>query len=81
MDSLKSITIRDRMWILQKRRQDATAALNGVLHQIDKEEQELKKRCPHEAVRYYTDIYEPSVYSCTACGQNVTPTPDTKILK
>lgn len=80
MESLKSRTVRDRMWILQKRRQDATAALKGVLQQIEKEERDLQKRCPHESVRYYTDIYEPSVYSCIACNKNVAPTTETKIL-
>jgi hypothetical protein len=80
MESLKSRTVRDRMWILQKRKQDATAALKGVLQQIEKEERDLKKRCPHESVRYHTDIYEPSTYSCTACGKDVEPTDKTKIL-
>jgi len=81
MESLKSRTVRDRMWILQKRRQDATAALNGVLQQIEKEERDLKKRCPHESVRYHMGTpYDPSTYCCEDCGKDVEPTDKTKIL-
>lgn len=32
------------------------------------ERKALVAQCPHENVRLYTDIYDPSEYRCTTCG-------------
>lgn len=69
------------MNMLEQQKDLAQGDSDKILQQIRKKELEIQARCPHETVRYYTDIYEPSVYSCTACGKNVIPTPKTKILK